>query len=181
MSNPLKSPLIKLKSKQTYLKKYGVEHFSQAKIPQKNFQYKQYTYPCGFVTHVQGYEPFALNDLIKEGHTSSCIVTCRSKVPDIWYFDGDGKKHRYFVDIYLPAVNKMIEVKSEYTLNKYKENVLLKANYLKNLKVVLLTINNLFTSRCSPTFSFSICRRLILLSAFGVGFGLIFLLFFFLF
>ena len=38
------------------------------------------------------------------------------------------KKHRYFIDIYIPNLNKMIEVKIEYTLNKYKENVLLKAN-----------------------------------------------------
>jgi len=128
VSSSIKLQFFKDKRVQTCLKKYGVEHVSQAKLPSKNFQYKQYIYPCGSITHVQGYEPFALTDLIKEGYTSSGIVTCRSKVPGIWYFDADGKKHRYFVDIYLPAVNKMIEVKSEYTLNKYKENVLLKAN-----------------------------------------------------
>ena len=97
-------------------------------MPSKKFQFKQYIYPCGTITYVQGYEPFALNDLVKEGYTTLDIITCRSKVPDIWYFGKDDKKHRYFVDIYLPFINKMIEVKSEYTLNKYKENVLLKAN-----------------------------------------------------
>ena len=128
VTSSIKLQFFKDKREQTCLKKYGVKHISQAKIPFKKFQYKKYIYPCGVISQVQGYEPFALDDLIKEGYISSDIITCRSKVPDIWYDDINGKSHRYFVDIYIPKLNKMIEVKSEYTLNKYKENVLLKAN-----------------------------------------------------
>jgi hypothetical protein len=128
VSSSIKLQYFKNKREQTCLKKYGVKHVAQAKIPFKSFQYKKYIYPCGIIVQVQGYEPFALNDLIKEGYVSLDIITCRSKVPDIWYNDNNGKSHRYFVDIYIPKINKMIEVKSEYTLNKYKENVLLKAN-----------------------------------------------------
>jgi hypothetical protein len=114
------------------LKRYGVKYTSQAKLPSKSFRFKKYIYPCGKVSFIQGYEPFALDDLIKEGHNSSDIITCRSKVPDIWYVGKDGKKHRYFVDIYIPKLNKMIEVKSTYTYNKYNENVFLKAEECVN-------------------------------------------------
>lgn len=128
VSSAMKLQKTKDKRIQTCLKRYGVEHIAQAKFAINCFKFKKYTYPCGLVVSVQGYEHFALNDLITEGYTSSDIVTCRSKVPDIWYSDNNGKKHRYFVDIYLPNLNKMIEVKSDYTFNKHLEIVLLKAN-----------------------------------------------------
>ena len=83
------------------------------------FKFKKYTYPDGKIAYVQGYEPFALDDLIKLGITD--ILTCRSEVPSIWYLGKDEKRHRYFVDIYIPSLNKMIEVKSFYTYNKYLE------------------------------------------------------------
>ncbi len=109
---------------QTCLKRYNVPYVTQAGLPSKGFQFKKYTLPDGKIVYVQGYEPFALDDLIKEGITD--IVTCRSEVPSIWYQQG-GKRHRYFVDIYIPSLNKMIEVKSIWTFNKNKENILLKA------------------------------------------------------
>jgi hypothetical protein len=132
VEHPFQLESVKNKTIQTCLKRYGVEHIAQAKFAINCFKFKKYTYPCGLVVSVQGYEHFALNDLITEGYTSSDIVTCRSKVPDIWYSDNNGKKHRYFVDIYLPNLNKMIEVKSDYTFNKHLENVLLKANECVN-------------------------------------------------
>ncbi len=109
---------------QTCLKRYGVQYVTQAGLPSKGFEFKKYTFPDGKIVYVQGYEPFALDDLTKEGITH--VVTCRSEVPCIWYKE-NGKTHRYYVDIYIPSLNKMIEVKSIWTFNKNKQNVLLKA------------------------------------------------------
>jgi hypothetical protein len=128
VSSAMKLQNVKDKRVQTCQARYGVSYISQAKLPMKSYKSKKYTYPCGFVVYIQGYEHFALNDLIAEGYTSNNIVTCRSQVPNIWYIDNNYKKHRYFVDIYLPSLNKMIEVKSNYTFNIFLENVLLKAN-----------------------------------------------------
>ena len=118
---------LKLKRIQTCLRKYGVEHVSQANIPRKPFKLKIFSFPCGKDIRVQGYEPFALEDLVKEGYNSEDILTCRSEVPKIWYITPDSKRHRYFVDIYIPKENKMIEVKSDYTYNLHRDKIVLKA------------------------------------------------------
>jgi hypothetical protein len=129
---PSQSEIVKNKRVQTCLQKYGVKYACQARIKYNDFTFKKYTFPCGKISHVQGHEPFALNDLIKEGYTGSDILTCRSEVPDIWYIGSDDKKHRYFVDIYIPKINKMIEVKSDYTYKRYEQTVLLKAEACVN-------------------------------------------------
>ena len=127
VKHSFQNQIVKQKSIKTCLLKYGVKYISQAKLKCNFFKFKEYIFPCGTKIFIQGYEPYALDELVSEGYGSLDILTCRSEVPDIWYFSGDNKKHRYFVDIYLPEINKMIEVKSVYTFNKYKENVLLKA------------------------------------------------------
>jgi hypothetical protein len=148
---------LKNKSKETCLRKYGVEHISQANIPTKPFKFKIFTFPCGKDIYVQGYEPFALEDLVKEGYNSEDILTCRSEVPKIWYITPDSKRHRYFVDIYIPKENKMIEVKSDYTYNLHQDKIILKAeecvhqgyvyeiwvyDYKKNREILSFEIEN---------------------------------------
>jgi len=124
----LKVQWVKNKSQETCMKKYGVRFVSQSGIQKPNkFEFKTYTFPCGNIRFVQGYEPFALDDLVSDGYVYSDILTARSDVPSIWYNGSDGKRHRYFVDIYIPKINKMIEVKSKWTYIKYYETVLLKA------------------------------------------------------
>jgi len=125
VTSAIKLQKFKDKRTQTCLNRYGVTSVSHVNFPSKCFKFKNYIFPCNTKIFVQGYEPYALDDLIKEGYLASDIVTCRSKVPEIWYYND--KKHRYFVDIYLPKINKMIEVKSIYTFNKHNEIVLLKA------------------------------------------------------
>ncbi len=148
---------IKKKRTQTCLAKYGVKHTSHASIPYKPFKFKVFTFPCGKEVHVQGYEPFALNDLVKDGYTAEDILTCRSEVPTIWYTTPDTKKHRYFVDIYIPKENKMIEIKSNYTYNLHQDKIMLKAeecvrqgynyeiwiyDYKKNKEIVCFEMEN---------------------------------------
>ena len=125
------SQLIKDIIKQTNLKRYGVEHVLQnADIAERCIkntkQWKNYISPCGICIKYQGYENFAYDDLIKNGYTLNDIITSRKLVPEIWY-NNNGIKHRYYVDIYIPKINKMIEVKSKWTYDKNKEIVNLKA------------------------------------------------------
>lgn len=111
--------------KQTNLERYGCEYPMQnAEIAEKcaknAFHTKTYTFKSGETCQIQGYEPFAL-DLLENKHSLSAkeIVISRLEVPEIWYMDTSTfTPRRYFVDIYIPNENKMIEVKSIWTYEK---------------------------------------------------------------
>lgn len=120
------STKIKNKYKETCLKRYGVEHISQCQeiqeIIQKNGKkFKQYTFPSGTIRKVQGYEPFALNELIKT-YQEDDILTDRKDIPRIQYYIND-KKRYYFPDIYIKSINKIIEVKSTWTYKSKTDNI----------------------------------------------------------
>ena len=128
--NPLQREEIKEKSKKTCLKKYGVEYPSQnnevyEKINKTSYYIKEYILPSGNIIKIQGYENFALDELLKNINENDIVTGCKN-VPTIWYNDESGKKHRHFVDIFIPSQNKCIEVKSTWTFKKQKEIVLLK-------------------------------------------------------
>jgi len=147
------SEYIKNKIKQTVIEKYGVDHISKCKdiqqlkrdncfkkygveypsqneeiadkIIKNNFKLKEFIFPSGEIIKVQGYEPFALNDIINnENISENDIITGVKNVPNIWYNDLNGVKHRHFVDIYIKSQNRCIEVKSVWTVKQ--ENVFLK-------------------------------------------------------
>lgn len=110
---------IKNKKIKTSLKNHGVEYPMQnAEVSEKNsknsYKLKQFTFPCGNTIKVQGYEPFLLNILVKEGYNFEEIITKRTDVPEIWY-DINGIKKRYYCDIYIPKTNTIYEVKSTWT------------------------------------------------------------------
>jgi hypothetical protein len=137
--NPLQREEIKEKIKVTNLEKYGVEHATQCdsvmeKQIKRSYYIKDYIYPSGNIIKIQGYEHYALNELLQnENITENAIVTGCKNVPTIWYFDINGKKHRHFVDIFIPLQNKCIEVKSTWTFKKQKEIVFLKQTAGKKL------------------------------------------------
>ena len=54
-------------------------------------------------------------------------------MPEIWFFDKNGLKHRHYVDIYIKSQNKCIEVKSEWYYNITKDTILKKQNAAKEL------------------------------------------------
>jgi hypothetical protein len=136
---PLKTEIGKKQVKQTCLKKYGVENPQQnpeisEKTVKNSYRKKIYTTPSGKEFICQGYEPFALDNLIKEDNNlENEIITSRKNVPTIWYNDNDGKKHRHFVDIFIPSQNKCIEVKSTWTFKKKMDCVFLKQYAAKEL------------------------------------------------
>jgi len=138
VENPLQNKEIKQKSKNTCLKKYGVEYAIQCpEIMEKNikmsYYFKNYIFPSGNAIKIQGYEYYALDELIKNNINENEIITGSKNVPEIWYFDKSGKKRRHFVDIFIPSQNKCIEVKSTWTLKKQEDVVFLKQTAGKEL------------------------------------------------
>jgi hypothetical protein len=100
----------------------------------QNYRKKEYTFPSNKIIEIQGYESFALDELIiNEKIDESDIITGIQNVPIIWYNDESGKKHRHYVDIFIPSQNKCIEVKSIWTAKQNEHNIFLKQNAAKEL------------------------------------------------
>ena len=112
----------------TSLLRYGTRHPMQNKeIMSKNtasqYKKKKYTLPSKKVIDIQGYEHFALDDLLKT-YREEEIVSGNDNVPEIWY--ETDKTHRHYVDFYIPKENLCIEIKSEWTLKTKKDNIFIK-------------------------------------------------------
>jgi len=120
VSCTLQSKEAKEKTKETNIKRYGVEFPQQSIIIQDKIQknckkFKEYKMPSGIIRKVQGYEPFALDELTKI-YSENEIKSDRKDVPRIEYIYNNFKKY-YFPDIYIPSKRLIIEVKSDYTYN----------------------------------------------------------------
>ncbi len=116
---PTQSKEIQDKIKATNIKKYGVERPTQneevfAKAQKNAKKFKDFTMPSGTIRQVQGYEPFALRDLLQTDIKEEEILTERQEVPRIKYSTGE-KDRYYFPDIFIPHQNRLIEVKSTWT------------------------------------------------------------------
>jgi hypothetical protein len=124
--------------KNTMFQKYGVCYPLQNqeiadKSSKQSFSYKTCIYPSGKEIKCQGYEPFALKELIKANTDENNIVTGCKNVPTIWYNDESGKQHRHYVDIFIPSQNKCIEVKSTWTIKNKNSNIFEKQKAAKEL------------------------------------------------
>lgn len=124
------------KKSETSRERYGVDWVSQdpdiSERQQNKFNHKEFQFPSGRIDRVQGYEPDMLKILLTEGVEEDDIVTSRKYVPEIWY-EFEGKKHRYYPDIYIKSQNKIIEVKSTRTWTIDTEKTLAKIQQCKNL------------------------------------------------
>ena len=132
VNHPAQNEEVHKKMEKTCLEKFGVENAMQnaiicEKSSKKSFSHKIYTFPSGKEIQVQGYEPFALDELIKTLSEDDIVTGC-SNVPTIAYTDDEGKPHKHFPDIFIPSQNKCIEVKSTWTAEKKKDNIFLKQN-----------------------------------------------------
>lgn len=129
-----------VKQKETNMRIFGVIHQSQnAEVAHKQLvnsvKIKKYTLPSGKIINYQGYENFALDELINvENINENDILNDRTVVPVIWYNDKDNIKHRHYVDIYIPNKKLCIEVKSPWTYGeKFRNDVLEKQKAGKEL------------------------------------------------
>lgn len=117
--------------------KYGVINVMQLesvflKAQLSNFMRKEYKWNTGEISLLQGNEPIVLRELENDGYTFNDVLTDVVDMPEIWYIY-NREKHRYYPDFYIPKENKIIEVKSEYTLNKEWDKNQAKFNATKEL------------------------------------------------
>jgi hypothetical protein len=104
------------------------------KASKNAYKLKDYVFPSGRIEKVQGTEPCALKYLVEnENVNENDIVVGVKNVPTIWYNDKNEKKHRHYVDIFIPSQNRCVEVKSTWTAEKKKDNIFLKQDAGKNL------------------------------------------------
>ena len=127
---PLQNEEVKQKIRNTCIERYGVEHPMQVpeiadKCSKSAFTKKNYTLPSGKILQIQGYEHFALDECVTI-YQEDDIINGMPNVPEIWYNDEDGKKHRHYVDLFIPSKLLCIEVKSTWTAEKKKDNIFLK-------------------------------------------------------
>lgn len=133
VDNPMKSLSAKEKSKNTCLQRYGVDNPQKAKAIQDKTSstmmqrygqayprlksYKKFTLPSGKIIRIQGYEDKALNILLQTYREDDLDIG-GSEVNPIGYFcSTKNKTRRYYTDIYIKSLNKIIEVKSAYLYN----------------------------------------------------------------
>ena len=77
--------------------------------------------PSGNIVKYQGYEDIALDELVQI-YEEEDILVGRSAIPTIDYYIGD-TKHVYFPDFMIKSENKIIEIKSEWTIQLKRGNV----------------------------------------------------------
>jgi len=128
--NPLEVEEFRIKKENTCIKRYGSKNPMQnAEVAEKcltnSYKLKEFKFDCGNIIKVQGYEHFLLKILVNQGYSYNDIITKRTNVPKIWYFK-DNKNHRYYCDVYIKKNNTIYEVKSLWTYNKGREELILK-------------------------------------------------------
>lgn len=126
------------KVKKTMNDKYGVDNVAQlARSEGSGYKTKTHMLPSGKVLKLQGYEWCAIESLLNMGIREDDIITGRKEIENeigqTWYYLDD-KRHKYFPDIYVKSINKIIEVKSKYTYkfkqetNAFKKQAILNKN-----------------------------------------------------
>lgn len=120
-----------IKKEKTMMNRYSVKHALQStelfkKQQNSGFSRKKFIMPSGNVHFVQGFEPYALRDLITI-YKEEQIITDRNNIPKINYIINN-ISHVYYPDIYIPHENKIIEVKSDWLYSKYEDNIKIKGN-----------------------------------------------------
>ncbi|HRW21787.1 MAG TPA: hypothetical protein P5509_07440 [Bacteroidales bacterium] len=127
-SDICKSEEFKRQKIDTFMKKYGASSYLQSdeylkKSYKRSYKYKQYVFPSGREIKVQGYEPYALDKLLKIYNENDIIAGTKDilnnigKIPYLF----EGKEKNYIPDIFIKSKNKIIEVKSLYTFNLRKD------------------------------------------------------------
>jgi hypothetical protein len=124
------------KFKETMLRKYNVTnpvHDKEMlnKILHNGLTTKDYTFPSGKTVQIQGYEDRAINELLESGINEDDIVL-GDDIQCIKYTYKD-KPCVYYPDIYVKSINKIIEVKSDFTFLRYKNKNLAKKQACENL------------------------------------------------
>lgn len=129
---------VQQKMKETCLRKYGVVHPCHSpdifdRSVANSYRRKIHTFPSGNKVVCQGFEPGALERLVRELNIPENEIFVGAKnVPTIWY-DWNDKRRRHYVDIYVKSKNLCVEVKSTFTFKLHQEQTLAKQAAAKEL------------------------------------------------
>lgn len=142
VDNPIKVEKFKEKRKQTNLKFYGIEYPSHTekgiktnllkygvrhpmqnptifkKMLRSRFKIKEFITKTGLKFNYQGYEDVGLKFLLEELKIpENKIFNIKNNLPIIWYLNPKNNKlSRYYPDLWIPDLNLLIEIKSEFTM-----------------------------------------------------------------
>ena len=111
------------KTKESSHKNYGTNHPMQnedvfEKCMKNSHRFKDYVLPSGRAVKVQGFENLALDKLLETHKEEDLIIGTKEIKSVIGRIDYifEGKNKTYHPDIYVISENKVIEVKSTYTI-----------------------------------------------------------------
>lgn len=137
----LQDPETMEKISATNLIKYGAEHPMQnmkvrQRVTASSFGNKLFVTPLGKKFVCQGYEPWAI-ELLTQTHSDDDILSeseidAHPDIPQFWY-ELNGKRHRYYPDLCIFSERKIIEVKSVYTAQINPEIIELKLQCIKGV------------------------------------------------
>jgi len=112
------------KRRKTNKARYGVENLlllpgNTRKSNKGNASIKNFTMPSGKIIGVRGYEPQALNILFEQQYDEQGLIlhdnySLPIELPIFEYVNINQHKMKYYPDIYIPAENRIIEIKSQW-------------------------------------------------------------------
>lgn len=127
--------------KEQMIKRFGVENVSQNTDTQQNKKigntWKNYIFPSGRIERIQGYENFALDNLLKVYEESDILCNLKEieKYTGKITYSENGKIRRYYPDFYIISKNLIVEVKSNWTYKSKIQNNFLKKTAVENLGI----------------------------------------------
>jgi hypothetical protein len=124
---PLQNEAVKLKIINTIRVKYDDEYMTNISQSSEvmdskvmtGFKSRVYEMPSGKKVKIQGYENYCIEYLLKNGYEECDLVIGNKEIENYIgkiYYKHKNKNNRYFPDIFIPKENKIIEVKSDYTM-----------------------------------------------------------------
>ena len=106
------------------------------------FRRKLYVLPSGSIWHLQGYEPQFLDYVFGNKLLDEADIV--HNPPKLRYIEG-GKSRNYYPDFYIPKWNMIVEIKSEWTLQKqtaYTQQLKENATVSSGFEYLLILDNN---------------------------------------
>ena len=106
-----------------------------SRIINARHKYKEYTLPSGKIVKLQGYEPFVLDRLLEIYNESDIFIGVSEIYSQIGriHYNFENMERTYYPDFYIKSINKIMEVKSEYTFGIKKYENIAKQNSCLNL------------------------------------------------
>jgi hypothetical protein len=154
VDSPFKSEIIRQRAKETLMNNYGVDYPMRCpeifhKSMATSFRKKEYILPRSLkIVQLMGYEPYALDFLLNNGLFGSRIDECDIKLMSdvrIFKYMYDYSECVYYpdMDIHVNDTDVIVEVKSEWTLNRAIDRNIAKFKQVCNdgFRMVLIVMN----------------------------------------